>query len=52
VCDVDPLDILATIRDGLLVRDPDLTVALAHRSFGGTFTVTPEGAPCEKEGLQ
>ena len=52
VCDVDPLDIVATIREGLLVRDSDLTVGLVHRSLGDAFTVTPEDAPCEKKGLQ
>jgi hypothetical protein len=52
VCDVDPLDIVAAIREGLLVRDSDLTVGLVHRSFGGAFAVTPEDTTCEKEGLQ
>ena len=52
MCDVDPLDILETIREGLRVRDLDLTVGLAHRSFGDTFTVTPEDTLCEKEGSQ
>jgi len=40
--DVDPLDIVETIREGLLVLDPDLTVRFANRSFGDTFAVTPE----------
>lgn len=52
VCDVDPLDIVTAIREGLLVRDSDLTVGLVHRSFGGAFAVTPEDTTCEKEGLQ
>jgi len=52
VCDVDPLDIVAAIREGLLVRDSDLTVGLVHCSFGDAFTVTPEDIRCEKEGLQ
>jgi hypothetical protein len=52
VCDVDPLDIVAAIREVLLVRDSDLTVGLVHRSFGDAFTVTPEDIRCEKEGLQ
>jgi hypothetical protein len=52
VCDVDPLDIVAAIREGLLVRDSDLTVGLVHRSFGEAFTVTPEDGSCEKEGRQ
>ena len=42
--DVDPLDIVETIREGLLVLDPDLTVRFANRSFGGTFAVIPEDA--------
>ena len=52
VCDVDPLDIVAAIREVLLVRDSDLTVGLVHRSFGEAFTVTPEDGSCEKEGRQ
>jgi hypothetical protein len=52
VCDVDPLDIVAAVRGGLLVRDSDLKVGFVRRSFGEAFTVTPEVAPCEKEGLQ
>ena len=52
MCDVDLLDIVAAIREGLLVRDSDLTVGLVHRSFGDAFTVTPEDIRCEKEGLQ
>jgi len=51
VCDVDPLDIVAAIREGLLMHDSDLTVGLVHRS-GGAFAVTPEDTRCEKEGLQ
>ena len=49
VCEVDPLDLVETSG---LVRDPELTVRLAYRSFGDTFTVTPEDTPREKEGLQ
>ena len=52
MCDVDPLDPVATIRDGLLVLDPDLTVRFAHHSFGGEFAVTPRDTPREKEGRQ
>jgi hypothetical protein len=51
VCDVDPLALVATIRDGLLGLDPDLTVRFAHLSFGSTFTVAPRATP-EKEGSQ
>ena len=40
--EVDPLDLVETIREGLLVLDPDLTVRFANRSFGETFAVTPE----------
>jgi hypothetical protein len=52
MCDIDPLDPVATIRDGLLVLDPDLTARCAHRSFGGVFTITPKDTPREKEGRQ
>ena len=40
--EVDPLDLVETIREGLLVLDPDLTVQFANRSFCETFAVTPE----------
>jgi PAS domain-containing protein len=40
--EVDPLDLVETIREGMLVLDPDLTVQFANRSFGDTFAVTPE----------
>lgn len=40
--DVDPMDLLETIREGLLVLEPDLTVRLANRSFCDTFAVTRE----------
>ena len=50
MCEVDPLDLVETIREGLL--DPDLTVRFAHRSFGDTFTVTPKDTPRDKEGRQ
>jgi hypothetical protein len=52
MCDGDPLDLVATSRDGLFVLDADLTVRYAHRSFGGVFTVTPKDTPREKEGRQ
>ena len=42
VSEVDPLDLVETIREGLLVLDPDLTVRFANRSFCDTFAVTPE----------
>jgi hypothetical protein len=50
VGDVDLLDILETIREGLLVRDPDLTVGLARRSLGEAFAVPPRETSREKEG--
>jgi two-component sensor histidine kinase len=40
--DVDPLDLVATIREGLLVLGPDLTVRFANRSFCDTFRVAQE----------
>jgi chemotaxis protein methyltransferase CheR len=40
--EVDPLDLVETIRESLLVLDPDLTVRFANRSFGDTFAVTQE----------
>ena len=40
--EVDPLDLVETIREGLLVLDPDLTVRFANRSFCETFSATPE----------
>ena len=40
--DLDPLDLVETIREGLLVLEPDLTVQFANRSFCDTFAVTPE----------
>ena len=40
--EVDPLDLVETIREGLLVLDPDLTVQFANRCFCETFAVTPE----------
>jgi chemotaxis protein methyltransferase CheR len=40
--DVDPLDLVETIRECLLVLEPDLTVRFANRSFCGTFAVAPE----------
>jgi PAS domain-containing protein len=43
--EIDPLDLVETIREGLLVLDPDLTVRFANRSFGDAFTVHPRGYP-------
>ena len=52
MCEVDPLEIVETIREGLLMRGPDLTARLGYCSFGDSFTVLPEDSPREKEGLQ
>ena len=41
--DVDPLDLVETVREGLLVLEPDLTIRFANRAFCHTFAVTPEG---------
>ena len=41
--EVDPLDLVETIREGLLVLDPDLTVRFANRSFCDTFAVDARG---------
>src|ERR1700732_4767662 len=40
--DVDPLDLVETIREGLLVLEPDLTIRFANRSFCHTFAVAVE----------
>ncbi|MFZ3325323.1 MAG: histidine kinase dimerization/phosphoacceptor domain -containing protein [Methylocella sp.] len=40
--DVDPLDLMETIRDGILVLEPDLTIRFANRSFCHMFAVAPE----------
>ena len=40
--DVTPLDLVETIREGILVLDPDLTIRFANRSFYDTFAVAPE----------
>ena len=39
---VVPLDVVETIREGLLVLEPDLTIRFANRSFCQTFAVAPE----------
>jgi PAS domain S-box-containing protein len=39
---VVPLDLVETIREGLLVLESDLTVRFANRSFCQTFAVTPK----------
>jgi PAS domain S-box-containing protein len=42
--EVDPLDVVETVREGLLVLDSDLVIRLANRSFCRTFAVAPEDA--------
>src|SRR5260370_34750199 len=39
---VMPLDLVETIREGILVLEPDLTIRFANRSFCQTFAVAPE----------
>jgi chemotaxis protein methyltransferase CheR len=39
---VIPLDVVETIREGLLVLEPDLTIRFANRSFCQTFALPPE----------
>src|ERR1700675_113610 len=36
------LDLVETIREGLLVLEPDLTIRFANRSYCQTFAVAPE----------
>jgi two-component system CheB/CheR fusion protein len=40
--DVNPLELVETIREGMLVLEPDLTIRFANRSFYDTFAVAPE----------
>jgi PAS domain S-box-containing protein len=40
--DVSPMDLMETIREGVLVLEPDLTVRFANRSFCHMFAVAPE----------
>ena len=40
--DVNPLDLLETTREGILVLGPDLTIRFASRSFYDTFAVAWE----------
>jgi chemotaxis protein methyltransferase CheR len=39
---IDLLNLVETIREGLVVLEPDLTVRFANRSFCQTFAVTPK----------
>jgi PAS domain-containing protein len=40
--DVNLLDLVETIREGILVLEPDLTIRFANRSFYDTFAVASE----------
>ena len=40
--EIDSLDIVETIREGLLVLEPDLTIRVANRAFCDKFSVAPE----------
>src|SRR5580693_10103144 len=40
--DVNPLDLVETIREAILVLEPDLTIRFANRSFYDTVAVAPE----------
>ena len=40
--EVDPLDLVETIRESILVLDSDLTITFANRSFCDTFAVARE----------
>jgi len=42
--DVNPLDLVETIREGTLVLEPDLTIRFASRSLYDTFAVASEQA--------
>jgi PAS domain-containing protein len=44
VHEVDPRDLVETVREGLLVLDSDLTIRFANRSFCDTFAVAREDA--------
>ena len=48
VTEVDPWDLMATVREGLLVLDSDLTIRFANRSFCDTFAVKPDDAVGQK----
>jgi two-component sensor histidine kinase len=46
--DANPLDLVETVREGLLVLEPGLTISFANRSFYNTFEVTPEDTVGQK----
>jgi PAS domain S-box-containing protein len=39
---INPLDLVESVREGILVLEPDLTIRFANRSFCQTFAVAPE----------
>jgi PAS domain S-box-containing protein len=45
---VVPLDLVETVREGLLVLEPDLTIRFANRSFCHMFEVAPEDTVGQK----
>ncbi len=49
MCEVEAL-VVVTIRECVLVFEPDLTVRFVYRSFCDAFTVTPKDTPRGKEG--
>jgi PAS domain S-box-containing protein len=48
VREVDPLDVVETVREGLVVLDSDLAIRFANRSFCETFAVAQEDAIGQK----
>jgi PAS domain S-box-containing protein len=42
VREIDPRDLVESVREGLLVLDSDLSIRFANRSFCNTFEVAPE----------
>jgi chemotaxis protein methyltransferase CheR len=42
--EIDPWDLVETVREGLLVLDSDLTIRFANRSFCRKFAIAPEAA--------
>jgi hypothetical protein len=52
VCEVDPLDLVWMISEGLAVFVPGPAVRVVHRSLADTFVVNLRDAPCDTEGWQ
>jgi PAS domain S-box-containing protein len=44
VREIDPWNLVETVREGLLVLDPDLTIRFTNRSFCDTFAIAPQDA--------